>query len=187
MDKNKLLAKLKEISKSEMSKDLLFHDHVHVEAVYDNVKKLLKHENGNDLVLLTAALFHDVRREKENHGLEGAKYVRKLLKKITQFPQDLIEEVAHVIEFHDKKDSQECNKIFSDADTLDAFSSLGLARSFMVYAKQGFSLKEASLDYDRFLDKLYKRLKTKTAKILALKEYRKCKAFAKEILKKYDK
>ncbi len=186
MNKNQILKKLEKIAMTEMSKGQFFHDQAHVKAVYGNVKKLLKHEAGDDLVLLTAALFHDIKRDENDHGLEGAKYTRKILEGVADFPLDKIYDVAQVIQYHDKKGHEMCNKLFSDADIMDAFTSLGIARSFMFYAKQEFSLKDACFDYIKFIEKRHKQLNTKTAKELVKTDYEKCKKFVEDILKVYN-
>jgi len=180
-----LLKKLKQISKNIMQEGKTYHDFAHVMGVYKNVEKLLKYEAGNRTVLLTAALFHDVKRGAKNHGTNGAIFVKKLLASIPEFPQNLIEPVAEIIEAHDKNQKTKEEKLFSDADTMDAFSNLGIIRSFMMYAKEGFSLENASYDYIGLIDRFYKELHTKTAKKLIANDYQKCKAFAKNLMQCY--
>lgn len=182
-----LLKKLKLKVKNEMQGVNMFHDFVHTENVYKNVEKLLKYERGNKLVLLTVALFHDIKRDGENHEIEGAKYTEQILKDIPEFPQNLIESIAQIIAVHDniKKQITPEQKIFNDADKMDAFSELGIIRSFMMYAKNGLSLKDACLKYLDLIDNFYHSLYTDSAKKIVHKKYLKTKRFALKLIKNY--
>ncbi len=185
MEQEILLEKLKEKSREIMEEDKYFHDFAHIMGVYRNVEKLLEYEQGNRLVLLTSSLFHDIRRGFQNHGTEGAEHVKELLKSIPEFPQDLIDSVAQVIDSHDKEQKTQDEKLFYDADKMDAFNELGIARSFMMYSKEGLSLKKTCFDYLDLVDYFFNKLYTDTAKKLIKKEYEKTKQFALELVKRY--
>ncbi|HUW21392.1 MAG TPA: HD domain-containing protein [Candidatus Bathyarchaeia archaeon] len=186
MRQETLLERLKEKSKEIMGKGKHFHDFAHVTDVYRNVEKLLKYERGNKLVLLTAALFHDVKRDSQSHGTGGAKYVNELLKSIPEFPQDLIDSVVKVIDSHDKEQKTQDEKLFYDADKMDAFNELATARSFMMYSKEELSLKEACFKYLDLIDLFFNKLHTDTAKKLIKKEYEETKRFALKLVKRYE-
>ncbi len=185
MEQEILLKKLKEKSREIMEEDKHFHDFAHVMGVYRNVDKLLEHEQGNRLVLLTSALFHDIKRGFKDHGTEGAKHVKEILKSIPEFPQDLIDSVAQIIDSHDKEQKTQDEKLFYDADKMDAFSELGTARSLMMYSKKGLSLKKTSFDYLDLIDYFFNKLYTDTAKKLIKKEYEKTKEFALKLVERY--
>ena len=141
--------------------------------VYKNAEKLLRYEKADRLVLLTAVLFHDVKRGKNNHGRAGAVYVKKILKAIPEFPSEKINFVAETIATHSNK--YECKsaeqKLLYDADKMDTFTELGIVRAFMIYSQQKFNLKNACFDYVNFLNSRYKKLNTKTAKKLVGEDY----------------
>jgi len=123
---------------------------------------------------------------KEALKTSGAIFVKKLLTSIPEFPPNLIEPVIKIIEAHDKKQRTKEAKLFSDADTMDAFNNLGIIRSFMMYAKEGFSLEKAGNDYIKLVDRFYNELHTETAKKLVDKDYRKFKTFAKDLIRHYN-
>jgi HD superfamily phosphodiesterase len=187
MDQEALLEKLKEKSKEIMEVGRNFHDFAHVMGVYRNVEKLLRYEQGNRLVLLTAALFHDIRRESSNHGSEGAKGVKKLLQSIPEFPPDLIDPVAQIIDSHDKEQKTQDEGLFYDADKMDAFNELGIVRAFMMYSKWGLSLEESCFHYLDLIEDFFDNLHTPTAKKLIKGEYEETKRFALELVKKYKR
>jgi len=185
MKREILLERLKEKSKKIMGEGKYFHDFAHVTNVYKNVEKLLKYEQGDRLVLLTAALFHDVRRDSQSHGTKGAIYTKKFLKSIPEFPQDLIDSIVKVIDSHNKEQKTQDEKLFYDADKMDAFNEVATARSFMMYSKEGLSLKEACFEYLDLIDHFFNKLHTETAKKLIKKEYKETKQFALRLVKKY--
>lgn len=164
-----------------------YHDFAHVLGVYRNVEMLLgSYPQANRLILLTAALFHDVERDKPNHGTKGAEHVREILQQIEVFPQDLIESVAQIINSHDKEEKQSIEEeVFYDADKMDAFNELATARSFMMYAEEGFTLEEACNKYSELLDFFFGKLHTETAKKLAESSYRDTKNFARKLTERY--
>lgn len=180
-----LLEKLKRKSREIMEDGKHFHDFAHIMDVYKNIERLLKYEKGNRLILLTATLFHDVKRDSQNHGNEGSKYMEGLLRSIPEFPQDLIDSVVQVISSHDKEQKTCDEKLFYDADKMDAFNELATARSFMMYSKEGLSLKEACLNYLNLIDYFFHSLHTTTAQKLIKKEYKETKLFALKLVEKY--
>lgn len=153
---SELLEKLKVISKEHMENDKFFHDYAHALGVYSNVVKLLEHVPGSRFVLLTAALFHDICRDKENHDQEGAKLTREILDKLEEFPKDKIQAVVDLIEKHEKDQITQDQKIFSDADKMEAFTELGFARALMMFSKWNYTLKKSIFTYEELLEKWYK-------------------------------
>lgn len=186
MNEEILLKNLKRKSKDIMKDGKHFHDFIHIMGVYKNVEKLLKYEKGNKIVLLTAALFHDIKRNCKNHGAKGANRVKEILRLTPEFPKNLISSVSQIIDAHDKKPKTKNEKIFYDADKMDAFNELATARSFMMYAIEGLSLKGACLKYLNLIDYFYNQLNTATAKKLIQREYKKTRSFALRLIKKYE-
>lgn len=190
MKQEQLLKILKEKSKEIMGEDKYFHDFAHVMGVYKNAEKLLKHKKGEGdrLILLAAALFHDIKRESSNHGIKGAEHTNKILLSIPEFPKNKIGSVAEVISSH--CDNKKCRtleqKLLFDADKMDAFNELGLIRAFMIYSQQEFSLREACFDCLDLIDSFFNKLTTKTAKKLAKKDYEKTRLFVLKLIKRYE-
>lgn len=186
MNQKILLDNLKRKSKNIMKDGKHFHDFAHVMGVYKNVEKLLKYEKDNRIVLLTSALFHDIERDCKNHGIKGARSVKKILNSIPEFPKNLISPVSQIIKVHDKKPKTKNEKLFYDADKMDAFNELAVVRSFMMYAINGLSLKKACFEYVNLIDYFYKQLNTPIAKKLTLIHYKKARNFARKLAKCYE-
>ncbi len=163
-----------------------FHDFPHVLGVYQNVESLLKYESGSRLVLLTASLLHDTKRGSEDHGTEGAKYAKSILLSIPEFPDDLIEPVAQVIYAHDKEQRTSDEKLFYDADKMDAFNKLGIARSLMMMSQEGLTLKESSFKLLKLTDYFYNSLHTSIATYLIRKNYEETRIFALDLVGRYN-
>lgn len=100
------------------------------------MKKLVKNEGGNEKILVTAMYFHDSAypkmkkgysyddihkiKVKFDHAGEGAKVARKSLKKIGDFTDQEIEEVAYLVanhNYHHNIDSYDRQLVF-EADGL---------------------------------------------------------------------
>ena len=186
MNQKILLDNLKRKSKNIMKDGKHFHDFAHIMGVYKNVEKLLKYEKGDRIVLLTAALFHDISRDIKDHGAEGAECVKENLISTPGFPKDLINSVSQIINAHDKKPKTRNEKIFYDADKMDAFNELATARSFMMYAVDGLSLKKACFEYLNLINCFYNQLNTPTVKRLIRAQYKKAKNFACKLVKNYE-
>lgn len=179
-----LLAILKSEAKAIMG-DVFFHDFAHAIGVYNNVEKLLVYEKGDRLVLLTSALFHDVRRDCREHGVYSSNYARSLLVGFEGFPSNKIEPVARVIRNHDKTQKTYDEKLFYDADKMDAFNELGIARTLMMCAKEGKILSDASHSLLNVLDRFYSSLHTETAKRLSKEDYVRTRDFALKLVENY--
>ncbi len=182
-----LLKKLKKTAEKIMGNGKYYHDFAHCMGVYKNIEKLLVYKQGNKLALLIAALFHDIKRDYKNHGSEGAKCAEKILREIPEFPEKITKRVAQIINSHDKKQKTKDEKLFYDADKMDAFNELGIARSLMMYASEGFSLKEACFRLHKLYKSFYRNLNTTIAKRLVKNNYKKIKVFTQRLIKRYEK
>jgi uncharacterized protein len=195
MKNKQLMEKIKNISKKEMSKNKRFHDYAHTLSVFNNAKEIIrgeKIENKVDsLVILTAALFHDL----SNHdglreGIDGARKSKKILEKLGGFPKDKIKDVERLIISHVKKYEEIVEldeRILADADHVDALSKLSICRGFMLYAKRGLKLHDALLDFQAYINKKQKHFFTKTAKRMADKQTPFIKKFLDDCLVIYKK
>jgi len=115
------------------------HDFEHVMRVYKNAQKICKKEKGNEKLILSAALLHDIvsypksdKRSKLS-SLQSAKKSRQILKKYN-FSEEEITIVSNAIRDHsfsqNKIPETLEGKILQDADRLDALGAIGIARVF---------------------------------------------------------
>lgn len=114
------------------------HDWFHIERVYHNAMLINAAEKGNELIVVLAALLHDIADPKFNGGDEevGPAMAGGFLHGL-QLPEDTIVHVQQIIrnlsfkaslgeiDFH----SAELD-IVQDADRLDAIGAIGIARAF---------------------------------------------------------
>ncbi|MFH1450486.1 MAG: HD domain-containing protein [archaeon] len=114
------------------------HGFDHTQRVYHLAYQIGKYEEADLLVLLAAALLHDIGRTIEegigaDHA-ETAAYFGKDFLKTIDFPREKLKPVFNAIAQHrasggEKPQSVEA-KVLSDADNLDALSAIGIGRTF---------------------------------------------------------
>lgn len=119
------------------------HDLHHFKRVWRTAQQLLREENagGDELVILTAAYFHDLISLPKNHPeastsswLSAQETGIILRTEFTDFPAEKIEPVQHAIHAH----SFSANitpltleaKLLQDADRMEAIGAIGIARVF---------------------------------------------------------
>lgn len=174
-----------QISSQYMEKDRLFHDVSHVKSVIKNAKKLIEKVGGDELIILTTLLFHDIRRDVDNHEKIGADETREILRSIEQFPSSNIEEVCISIERHEKGQVTHNEKVVSDSDKIDAFSINGIGRGFMMLAKKEFTLKTAIQAYLDLLEKWSQEFHFEESRTIVNNDYKRVKALLIEMQSKY--
>lgn len=169
MDKD-LLQKLLEETKKEMAGNKRFHSFGHAMEVFNNAKKLINILGGDETVILTAALLHDLsNRDDEKDGPELA---RALIYKINYFPKNKIDEVIRLIKSIEGRAVLKDELILNEADRMAVFSKLSLVRAMMMYGKKGLSIEEAKVDFLNFIEKKHKGFKLIEAKKLIYKDWR---------------
>lgn len=116
------------------------HDWFHVERVFNTSKYILRHEEANPLVVILAALLHDIADPKFHNGDEsiGPKLAYSFL--TSQGVEDVIQDhVVNIIQHMSFKNSLDKDgevftskelQIVQDADRLDAMGAIGIARAF---------------------------------------------------------
>lgn len=114
------------------------HDWFHIARVYNNAKKINETEKGDELIVLLAALLHDIADPKFNNGDEeiGPRMATEFLTSIG-VADDIIDHVQQIIRNLSFKaslgtitfESKELD-IVQDADRLDAMGAIGIARAF---------------------------------------------------------
>lgn len=109
-------------------------------------------EGADRVILIPAALFHDIARPREDetglpHEEEGAKMAESYLRSI-HYPEDRIPGILHAIRAHRYSSgiaprTREA-RILSDADNLDAMGAVGIARTFLQAGEHGGGITEAT-------------------------------------------
>jgi uncharacterized protein len=179
------------------------HDLGHVTRVNENQKLIARHEGGDQLILVPAALLHDVVNYPKNtsqavHSAhESAELAVRLLEKLSWYPRAKIAAVAEAIRTHSFSSSLSATSfegaILRDADLLEATGVIGLMRTFAscgVYGRNLFhpddpfcskrSPNPASFGFDLFYARLLKvpeRLHTNTARRIAHSRHRSLQIF----------
>ena len=121
------------------------HDFDHIIRITKLAKFIASKERNVDKdILIASCLLHDVARKMEdegkckNHEEEGSKMTPSFLKRIN-FPKNKIEQVAYCVRIHRKSKRIQARtmeaKILQDADKLDIFGAIGIARTFSEHAK----------------------------------------------------
>ena len=184
------------------------HDFNHIMRVYKNAQKLCKKEKGNEKLVLSAVLLHDIisypksdKRSKIS-SLKSAEEAKKILKKL-DFTVEEIQMISDAIRDHSfsrgKTPQTLEGKILQDADRLDAIGAIGIARVFAVGGsekrsfyniKDPFCKTRTPDDKTWTLDHFYKKLlkleslmNTNSAKIEAKKRIKVLKTFLSELKK----
>ena len=142
--------------KRELSFDNSGHGFQHAMRVYNNAKKILKGEGGNEKIVLTAALIHDtVDKKLFKNFEERILYVKKFLKG-NGYTDDEISQIVYIISNiswnnGENKELDNLNaKIVRDADRLDAIGAIGIIRTieFGVSRQRNFYDNENLLEED---------------------------------------
>ena len=117
------------------------HDFEHILRVCNNAKKIARHEQVDEKMVVTAALLHDVIHypktdtRSSKASVQSAKLAKKILKKYG-YQEDEIRVIVDAIRDHSfsrgKTPKTMVGKILQDADRLDALGAIGIARTFSV-------------------------------------------------------
>jgi uncharacterized protein len=116
------------------------HDWFHIQRVFNTSKLLLKHEEGNSLVVQLAALLHDIADPKFHNGDEQiGPQTAKIFLEAQNVAKETTEHVVNIIRHMSFKNTLEQGgerftskemDIVQDADRLDAIGAIGIARAF---------------------------------------------------------
>jgi HD superfamily phosphodiesterase len=188
--KDDLLQLLKKKAKEKLGENTRFHCYAHAIEVLENAQKLLEVEGKDkydDVVMLTAALFHDVSNyQDEREGEDGAKFTEEILREMDTFPKDKIADVKRLIESISREPEKDDEVLISTADEMAAFSDLGLIRSFMISGSRGMKVKDAIEWELSYLEKRFNKFKLQSAKDMVKKSYEDRKKFLENALESYS-
>jgi uncharacterized protein len=151
----------------------------HTLRVTELCKKIGTREQADLLVLIPAALLHDIARPIEEktgipHEEEGARMAEAYLTSI-RYPSHLITCISHAILTHRFSTSHHPEtleaRILSDADKLDATGAIGIARAFINAGERGGDICDAIDHINEKLLKLSDRMYTPSARELAVERH----------------
>ena len=152
----------------------------HVRRVVYLCEVIGKEENADMMVVLPAALFHDISRpsEKEKgmpHEEEGARMAEHYLRSI-RYDEERIPKITHAIRTHRYRSPRKPEtleaRILSDADKLDAMGAVGIARTFIRAGEHHGEITDAMDHIRNKLLNLKALMYTDTAKRLAEERHR---------------
>jgi len=175
-----------DILETELNKELakapsivLSHDINHVRRVLKNAESISRGMKVDWEILAASIYLHDIGRHYpegvREHGPVSAPFAKNVLERI-QFPKEKNDHVIKAITYHDetfpssKRDSIEA-KILYDADKLDVFGAIGVARYLIFNSLRGKQLEE-TVDYAlKNLPLRYEGLELDKTKKIAKKRY----------------
>ncbi len=148
------LNKLAQLAKKEYKKIGVSHDWNHVKRVKENALKISEKEGGDKTILLPACLLHDLGRSKgkEKKHSSNVMLTVKILQNSGYNTGD-VDEIVGCIKTHSFKNTPKSleAKILFDADKLDSYGAVGVARFFMLAGEHNWSLRESA-------DKAFERM-----------------------------
>ena len=126
------------------------HDFAHVKRVLMIAEKIAKGVKNVDLDILRAGvLLHDVARKMEaegkcqHHEIKGSEMAPEILRSIG-FPEEKIAAVVYCVRVHRKSKRLKAEtieaKILQDADKIEIFGAVGIARTFADLSARGMLL-----------------------------------------------
>jgi uncharacterized protein len=146
------------------------HGFEHTLRVYSTCLAIGNKLRVNNLVLLSAALLHDIGRGAEDHALESSLVAKDILRDL-RYQEEEIQEISDTISSHSfsakrAPDSLEA-KILSDADKLDAIGALGVYRAAMYSTENKIPFRDYIGHFSEKLLKLKDMMFTEEARSLA--------------------
>lgn len=152
----------------------------HVLRVFHLCEEIGQEENADLMVLLPAALFHDIARHAEQetkipHEAEGARIAEEYLRSV-RFDDTRIPKISHAIRSHRFRSKEKPKtleaRILSDADKLDAMGAVGIARTFIRAGEHRGDIRDGMEHIRDKLITLRELMYTGTAKKLAEDRHR---------------
>ncbi|WP_336790208.1 HD domain-containing protein [Paenibacillus sp. MMO-177] len=150
-DKEKIIRKAEEFSRSVLENDASGHDWWHIHRVVQMAKRIAREEGADLFICTIAALLHDVADEKLNPSKEeGQRKVEAWLE--ANLPEE--EHRAHVMDiisnmsYNGGKNPPMRTlegKVVQDADRLDAIGAISIARAFVYAGWKGTPIHDPAI------------------------------------------
>lgn len=149
------------------------HNMIHINEAVRIAGLLSKKERADAWICKTAALLHDIAKNRKNHGIRGAEFAEKILRK-NKLDENFIDKVCYCIANHSNTNIlklKEAN-IMYDSDKLQAIGPNGFVRILSDYIVNHKTSMERAVMLARKEETTYmKNIKTKTAKKIAWKQH----------------
>lgn len=143
---NEIIWRTEEWVREKLAYDHSGHDWEHIRRVRDNALYIARQEGGDSLVIVLAALLHDVVDDKVVTDVEAAYRELKEWLNTQGIAFEVTEQIIHIISTMSFKGGNRPpmntleGKIVQDADRLDAIGAIGIARTFMYAGAKGHSM-----------------------------------------------
>lgn len=151
LNEQKVIQNIEQWVKAELLNEKSGHDWYHIKRVTDIAKEILKHEEADSFIVITAALLHDIADDKVTANVDTAlERIRKLLVS-NEVADDTIETIIDIITTMSfrggtgKKLSYIEAQIVQDADRLDALGAIGIARTFQYGGAKGQAMYDPEI------------------------------------------
>lgn len=148
------------------------HDLSHTERVAEYCLQIAQLEGGDTELLVLASILHDLGRgeqtEDESHSNLSVEHARSVLRGC--YKEEEIDKVVEIIRCHSTNSSRQPEtleeKIFYDADKMDGYGFLGVARFFTLAGEKQWGIEESLNNAVKKITLLgeHKGFHTKTAK-----------------------
>ena len=162
-----MIEKVEDFARQMMTKDIA-HAFDHADRVRNWALRIAREGGHEDLrVVEVTALLHDIglgcADERRIHGQVGAEMAAQFLRENTAFPEEVVEQIANAIRYHNSigNGRGELLDIVRDADRLDLFGAIGIMRACTSQASRreydpenikGEMWEASAREYDRLFD-----------------------------------
>ncbi len=214
MTKKEIIERVKKYAKEKMEGEATGHDWWHAFRVWKLSKKISKKEGGDLFTIELSALLHDLADWKFNKSeSQGLRAIKKLLENL-KVEKVIILKVCNIIKSMSFKGAGAESriktlegKIVQDADRLDSFGAIGIARTFAYGGKVGRPIYDPNIkprfhksfrEYKKHgnsssINHFYEKLlllkdlmSTKTAKKIAEKRHKFIEQFLSRFFKEWE-
>lgn len=151
------------------------HNAEHIHRVWRNAKEIAQAMDIDGEILIAAVFLHDLGRHyPEGSGVHGpisAPIARQVLDRI-HFPAEKIPSAVQAIQYHDEVFSTQDRplleaRVLYDADKLDAFGAVGIARCLVFYSLRGKTMSEIASFAEQNLPLRFNTLELEETKQIA--------------------
>ena len=185
-DKKDIIKQVASYVQKLLAKEKAAHDWYHINRVRVVALKIAKQEGANAFLTELMALLHEASDWKmvdDNHAKKSLMKLRKFLASLN-IPDDQIEEIMYVIDnqsyfkstLRGQKLDSHAGRCVQDADKLDAFGAIGIARCFAYNGMRGHVIHDPSIPVPELTPGNYMKLVGRTSinhfyeKLLKLKD-----------------
>lgn len=151
MNEQQVLNNIEAWVKERLLNEKSGHDWYHIYRVTELAKEILKHEEANAFIVISAALLHDIPDDKVTDNVDAAlEEIKALLadNSVTKADIKTIIDIITTMSFKGgtgKKLTYIEAQIVQDADRLDALGAIGIARTFQYGGAKGQAMYDPDI------------------------------------------